>query len=757
MPSVTLTLISSPSLPQPPSLTFRRLALSSLAGVADLALSFHRRNSAGAAAPSAPPVPPLDSCKEMASSDIRGLLSCFSPSLDFFAICAGDGRIKVWDTLKGQLQTEFSDLVGDDEANVLLKSERGHLSIDYTCMKWLSLERKKKRKLGASVLVLGTGSGDVLALDVSAGHLRWKISDCHPGGVSAVSSSNQGSSIFTSGADGMVCEIDPSSGNLINKFKASTKAVSSLSVSPDGKAISTAAAQLKILNCSDHKKIQKFSGHPGAVQSMIWTEDGKFVFSCAAGERYVAVWRVDGGKKQSASCVLAMEHPAVYLDCKCEGKGENGKAFYVLAISEMGICYFWYGRNFEELHKSKPTRISVSLDGYNLKESKGTLPAIFSAKLQNSASPASAHVFFVHGLQIKPSFEKFVVNHGEDLKLNSSTEGVLLPSSRSQKFKKQLNLQSGATALDRANAEDALLPIPKVFDLHDRKKQDLASKSISDHDESMQDKDNFDADKATCCIEDQLRTMGILGSQNNLKQKLKLSPSFLGIDIEASVPEKKMRAAVLSIQPNEACKLFTTLMSLWQSRSCNAKYVLPWICCLLVNHSQAITEEYGNSLLEYLYKISKSKGAAVQSLFQLYGRLQLVTSQIDKASQFDTPMIEDHEELESEDDDVDEEGHSIPHHIHDDYEYVQEARDYIQVAVRECLGFPVVVVGLLGFLVVAAAVRAVVVLVVVVADLEAICCHPVVGVFLFLVVFDQLVVLVAVLAPRNGNRLWRFF
>lgn len=30
----------------------------------------------------------------------------------------------------------------------------------------------------------------------------------------------------------------------------------------DGNTLATAAAQLKIFNCSNHKKIQKFSGHP---------------------------------------------------------------------------------------------------------------------------------------------------------------------------------------------------------------------------------------------------------------------------------------------------------------------------------------------------------------------------------------------------------------------------------------------------------------------------------------------------------------
>lgn len=37
------------------------------------------------------------------------------------------------------------------------------------------------------MLILGTGSGDVLALDVSAGQMKWRVSDCHPGCVSCFS------------------------------------------------------------------------------------------------------------------------------------------------------------------------------------------------------------------------------------------------------------------------------------------------------------------------------------------------------------------------------------------------------------------------------------------------------------------------------------------------------------------------------------------------------------------------------------------
>ena len=50
-------------------------------------------------------------------------------------------------------------------------------------------------------------------------------------GVSAISSSIDGSCIYASGADGLISKIEPSTGNLLGKFRASTKAISSMSVS----------------------------------------------------------------------------------------------------------------------------------------------------------------------------------------------------------------------------------------------------------------------------------------------------------------------------------------------------------------------------------------------------------------------------------------------------------------------------------------------------------------------------------------------
>lgn len=50
-------------------------------------------------------------------------------------------------------------------------------------------------------------------------------------GVSAIAFPANGSCIFSAGADGMVCEIDSLSGNVLGKFQASAKVITSMALS----------------------------------------------------------------------------------------------------------------------------------------------------------------------------------------------------------------------------------------------------------------------------------------------------------------------------------------------------------------------------------------------------------------------------------------------------------------------------------------------------------------------------------------------
>ncbi|GLT32564.1 hypothetical protein SLA2020_072230 [Shorea laevis] len=356
-----------------------------------------------------------------------------------------------------------------------------------------------------------------------------------------------------------------------------------MAVSSDGKMLATASAQLKTFDCSNHKKTQKFSGHPGAVRCMVFTEDGKFILSSAVGERYIAIWRTQN-------------------KCRCV---ENG-VLYAFSISENGICYFWYGQNTEKLRNAKPTKVTLALDGLYSKGHKGALPAIFAAKLQGVPQPALLHAFLAYGLL------------------------TLIKS------KKGLNVQNRVTALDCANAEDALIPIPVASDLQDQKDRyqnlstnvdeemaDLVGRvdesKLGDGEEDMVE---LDAGSKMLCIEDRLRSLGML---NNLTSDSTLDATmFHGIQLEVNMLQKKKRTVVLSLAPSDAQKLLENLVALWQSRSDSRRYVLPWIYSISVNHSQHnMCQETVTQMLDSLLKITKSRRVAIQSLLQLSGHFQL--------------------------------------------------------------------------------------------------------------------------------------
>lgn len=572
----------------------------------------------------------------MGSLNIRDILTAFSPSLDFFAISSGDGRIKIWDTVKGQIQTEFADIESSETTGMFAKRQEGHLSMDYTCMKWIPFEKKKKRKLGTSLLVLGTGSGDVVALDVSAGQLKWRVCDCHSRGVTAISFPTSGRLVYTAGGDGMVSELDAMSGNLLRKFKASSKPISSMSISLDGTILATASSQLKIINCLDNKKLQKLSGHPSPVRCMSFSEDGKYLLSSAVGEKYVAVWKMGGRKKEPACCSLAMDHPAVFLDSLIPANKQDELSLSVLAISETGVSYFWYGKSIDELRSCKPTKVY----------SHGAAHGVLAAKLERVIGRA----FLAHGSLVKPTFEKVVVHSGVELKLKSSLDGLLLPITQSRKHGSVPQLQNQVTALDRANAEDALLPLPQILDLSGSKS---GPKLVVSNDDMDQD----EADRANLCMEEQLVSMGIVSVNDSNSKPTFGTEKIKDVNLESSVSQKEMRKTVLSMEPKAACKTLEMLIAAWHSRSYKAIYILPWIRCIMVNHHQYLTSQkrYAH-LLDSLNKVTKSKGEALNSLLQLCGRLQLVTAQIDNAANHKNQVVPLDEEREEsgEDEDVDE-------------------------------------------------------------------------------------------------------
>lgn len=609
----------------------------------------------------------------MPPSNVKDLLLSFSPSLEYYAVSHGDGRIKIWDTLKGHLQTEFADLATAGNDFLQPKPENGHLSLDYKCMQWVQSGKKKKNKHGQSLLVLGTGSGDVLAVDVSIAQQKWRVSDCHPGGVTAISFSAQRSSIYTAGFDGIVCQLDFLNGNVLGKFKASANSISSLATSADGKMLATASAQIKVFSCSDNKKVQKFSGHPVGVRCMAFSEDGEYIISSAIGEKFIALWRIDASKNQSSCCAFSMEQPAVSVDIKGSCKDEHKcTGLFVLAVSEAGICYFWHEKSITKLSSVKATKISVNAQDALSK--KNSVPPIYSARFKDIFKPASGHVLVAYGSLVKPCFEKVSVQHGIDVNIHYSQDGALFPQLQHQASHKE-QVQMRVTTLDCANAEDAAIPMAKIHDYQDKKRKhgtldsglgfDMKMMHVEadDHISQIMGKvhqENIEDEVNVVKMEDKLKSVGILSvhggfsSENNKFSSAFLDSAFFKKAcsfIEANKPAKKVKESLLQLFQEDASRLLESLILMWKTRSVSEQSILPWISSILVSHNQQLPRE----VIDTLHKMTRFKCAATETLLQLSGRLQLITAQMGKVNIINVDSTtEDHvDRSDDEDDDVD--------------------------------------------------------------------------------------------------------
>ncbi|GJN31214.1 hypothetical protein PR202_gb19580 [Eleusine coracana subsp. coracana] len=491
-----------------------------------------------------------------AVAPIRDLLTSFSPDADSVTAATANSLLlplaQVWDAARSRLQTEFAD-IPSVEVGAAAEAKRGHLALDYTCMKWVQLSNKKKMKAGSSVLVLGTGSGDVLALDVAGAQWKWRVSDCHPGGVTAVAYSKHGRCVYTAGTDGMVYE---------------------------------------------------------------------------------------GG-------------------------------LHVFAISEIGVCYFWSGNNVDDLRNKKPTKIALSKSSLARPQQAFS---IFAAKLQGVDGPDSAHVLLAYGSVVKPSFDKLLVCHGTDINLDISQDGVLLPNiqttvpTKGQSAKKQgsnnilwlllaesyfIPYIETVTALDRANAEDATLPLPKLH-TQEKKRKHAETKPSDDVEPTKPSGDvepAIDTDITTArlipkrvpvqrieddsiCIEDMMKECGVI--DNRVDQSLETILAFPLIFYLIYL----IRAHLRSLKPKDACKLLDSLVSAWKTRSGRSELVLRWIYCLLVIHGRFIPTEKSRKLIGSLEKMCVERYSATEDLLKLSGRLRLIVAQVDMNASVSDPPTE---------------------------------------------------------------------------------------------------------------------
>ncbi|XP_078159369.1 uncharacterized protein LOC144555042 isoform X1 [Carex rostrata] len=295
---------------------------------------------------------------------------------------------------------------------------------------------------------------------------------------------------------------------------------------------------------------------------------------------------------------------------------------------------------------------------------------IFGARIQGLMEEACGQVVAAYGSVVKPCFERVSVCYGVDVKLEPARVGVLLPVRGRAGSQKSQDVKTQVTALDRANAEDAILPLPKLY-AHDKKrKHDGLTDSTVDLKPILglepsttvslpvkKGNINLKHRNLYICIEDRMRELGLLGAKIDLS-------SAIGIQIEKNWSMRMIRQHVNAMSSDEVGPLFDNLVSAWRIRSAkSSNKILEWMYCLLVYHGHHILSRKSSlKLFDDLQETIVIKSGLLQELLKLSGRLQLIRKQIDMAgeqttrTQIDEVMgdaSEEHED-DQEDEEIDE-------------------------------------------------------------------------------------------------------
>ncbi|XP_061599370.1 WD repeat-containing protein 43 [Cololabis saira] len=335
----------------------------------------------------------------------------FSPkSRQYLALCAQDGRLRIWNTDSKTLQQEYVP--------------SAHLSATCTCICWGPCRsvkegpQRKKRKSEAvhveekaDLLAMGTAAGSVLIYSTAKGALHCTLDGGHSGGVNCVHWHPEDSLLYSGSDDTYIVEWDLQTGKTRSKWKADRAAVTSLCVSPDGKLLLSAGNTIKMWDLDTKEVYRKFTGHSTAVTTLRFAttrppdSNGLYFLSGASHDRLLSVWQVreDGKDKNSVVSFTLTDEPQHIDVVASNGKEEAVRLAVVCKDSQLHLF-----EHFLNGPCKKPLSPSCSVQLSDTKESPMPIP-LLAATLGVEAQS----VLLAYGSHLHPVIERAEINTAE--------------------------------------------------------------------------------------------------------------------------------------------------------------------------------------------------------------------------------------------------------------------------------------------------------------------------------------------------------
>ncbi|KAL2099228.1 hypothetical protein ACEWY4_005708 [Coilia grayii] len=346
------------------------------------------------------------------------MLPCvFSPkSHQYLALCAQDGRLRIWNTDSKTLHQEYVP--------------SAHLSATCTCIAWGPCRtakegpQRKKRKSEAGQLVettdllaLGTAAGSILIYSTVRGALQCTLDGGHSGTVNTVQWHPEENVLYSGSDDTHIAEWDLQTGKMRCKWKADRTAVTSLCVSPNGKLLLSAGMTIKMWDLETKEVYRKFTGHSTMVTTLCFAttrppdSEGLYFLSGAAHDRLLSVWQVrsDGKDKNSVVSFTLTDEPQHIDLLKSDSKEEAVRLAVVCKDGQLHLFeHFLNGPCKKPL--SPACSVQVSSVGGKSSQDDTPVPVPLLAAALNTDKQS---LLLAYGSHLQPVMERAPVNTSE--------------------------------------------------------------------------------------------------------------------------------------------------------------------------------------------------------------------------------------------------------------------------------------------------------------------------------------------------------
>uniref|UniRef100_A0A8C1NHH3 WD repeat domain 43 n=1 Tax=Cyprinus carpio TaxID=7962 RepID=A0A8C1NHH3_CYPCA len=520
----------------------------------------------------------------MAADGGRATLPCsFSPkSQRFLALCAQDGRLRIWNTDSKTLQQEYVP--------------SAHLSAACTCVTWGPC-----RAVQVAHSVRGQSG---MRPGNAVHHCRG-----HSGPVNSVQWHPEDSVLYSGSDDTHIAEWDLQTGKVRCKWKADRSAVSSLCISPDGKLLLSAGMTIKMWNLETKEVYRKFTGHSTMVTTLCFAttrppdSNGMYFLSGAAHDRLLSVWQVrsDGKDKNSVVSFTLTDEPQ-HIDLQTSNSKDEAVR---LAVVCKDVCPSLCSLQVSTMKGDSPVPVPL-------------LAAALCADRQN--------LMLAYGHHLQPVMEKTPFNTSErHVCLVRDVHGTLSLSVDTAVSKVKtpvVNKQSKVLVPGLPGHKAPIKLTPN--EAEKRKKTDSTTEiSIEERLEQIElSVEGRDAGKGSSSL--QTDSFAVL-----LVQGLESKDERILTKIFQTKKEMLIKNTVARLPPSAVLPLLEELSRRLQGHPFAALLIVQWFKAVLTQHTSYLSSLPDLvSQLGSIYHMIESRVKLYQQLTRLHGKLYLLMTQV---------------------------------------------------------------------------------------------------------------------------------